>query len=336
MMKYNSSTIVFLLMAFIANCQQYQIEIIPTNTPTSIRGLAALNDSVFWASGSNGYVGNSTDGGKSWLFKQIPGYDSAEFRDIEIINEKTILVMSSVQPACILKSTDKGITWKKVYEDNRPEAFLDAMDFVGKKGICVGDPINGKFLLLQTTNKGDSWQINEQCSAEDSIAAFAASGSTIQYLKKGHIFFGTGGNKTLLYYSENDGKSWQKTNVPLQSGAPSKGIFSIDFIDATIGAAVGGDYVSPNDYTGNFTMLVKNDSVWKSPLSTNPNGYRSCIKFINPYLLIACGTTGVDISKNLSWSNISLEGFNVIAVSPSTNTVLLAGNKGKIGKLKLN
>ena len=134
-MKYNSSTIVFLLMTFIVNCQQYQIEIIPTNTPTSIRGLAALNDSVFWASGSNGYVGNSTDGGKSWQFKQIPGYDSAEFRDIEIINEKTILVMSSVQPACILKSTDKGITWKKVYEDNRPEAFLDAMDFVGKTKI---------------------------------------------------------------------------------------------------------------------------------------------------------------------------------------------------------
>lgn len=335
-MKKTTFLVIILSWATAIFGQQYQVELQATNIPTSLRGLDAFNDSIIWASGSNGYVGNSINGGKTWVFQQIPGYDSAEFRDIEIIDENTILVMSSVQPACILRSDDNGKNWKKVFEDKRPEAFLDAMDFVGKKGICIGDPIGGEFLMLQSSNKGKSWQHISGCIVSDSIAAFAASGTTIKYLKKGNILFGTGGNKTLLYYSENDGKTWKNNTIPFQTGAPSKGIFSVDFISPDIGAAVGGDYLQPHDYTGNFTMLVKDESTWKAPLSTNPNGYRSCIKFIDPYTLIACGTTGVDISKNLSWTNISLESFNVISISPSGKLILLAGNEGKFGIVKIN
>ncbi len=320
----------------IAYGQQYTIELIQTGVNTSIRGLSALNDSTIWASGSNGYVGKSENGGKTWQFKQIPGYDSAEFRDIEVLSEKTILVMSSVQPACILKSTDGGEKWKVVFKDDRPEVFLDAIDFAGKKGVCIGDPINNKFFILHSNNKGDTWTAINSCIAPDSVAAFAASGSTIQYFKKGQVFFATGGSKTLLYYSDDHGATWLSQAIPLQTGAPSKGIFSIDFLDPTIGCAVGGDYLTPNDYTGNFTMLVKNDTAWKAPLSLNPNGYRSCIKFIEPTLLITCGSTGVDIADKLNWFNISLESFNVIAVTPKSKHVILAGGTGKIGLLKIN
>jgi photosystem II stability/assembly factor-like uncharacterized protein len=334
MIKQQLFLLICVFIAQITFAQNYHIEIVTSNqVNTSIRGLAALNDSIIWASGSNGYVAKSINGGKTWSFSRIPGMDSAELRDIEVLDEKTIIVMSSVQPAAILKSTDGGVTWKKVFEDTRKEAFLDAMDFAGKKGICLGDPINGKFLLLQTKNKGNSWSYLETCAAPDSVAAFAASGSTIALFKKGKIRFATGGNKTMLVSSENNGKNWTYYNLPLQKGAPSKGIFSIDFLDPTIGAVAGGDYLMPKDYTGNFTMIVQDNITWKSPLGLNPNGYRSCIKFIESNVLIACGTSGVDMAKDLSWFNISLENFNVIVVTPESKNVILAGNNGKIGIL---
>jgi photosystem II stability/assembly factor-like uncharacterized protein len=323
-----------LLTSFQLNAQQYSVEIIETNVNTSIRGLFALNDSTIWASGSNGYIGKSTNGGKTWAFNQIAGYDSAEFRDIEVFDEQTILVMSSVMPACILKSTDAGNTWKEVFRDDRPEAFLDAIDFFGKKGICLGDPIKNEFILLKTNNKGDSWTSIKGCLANDSIAPFAASGTTIKLIDKKTVYFAAGGNQSLLYTSTDFGKSWTSTKVPMQQGAQSKGIFSIDFIDENIGAAAGGDYLNPGDYTGSFTMLVKDKDTWKMPLTTNPNGYRSCIQFIDPFTLISCGTNGVDIAHQFNWTNISIENFNTIAVTANRN-VFLAGNKGRIGIVKV-
>jgi len=329
-MKLTLLISIILLTACTLNAQPYALQVINTNTNTSIRGLHAFNDSLIWASGSNGYVGNSVNGGKTWNFKQIVGYDSAEFRDIEVLDENTIIVMSSVQPACMLKSTDAGKNWKTVFIDNRPEAFLDAMDFSGKKGICLGDPIKNEFLLLKTTNKGDDWINLNGCKAQDSIAAFAASGTTIKLLDKGVIYFAAGGNEALLYESSDFGKTWKYSNVPLQHGGPSRGIFSIDFIDENIGAAAGGDYLDAGDYTGSFTMLVKDENKWKMPLSTNPNGYRSCIQFIDPYTLIACGSNGVDVAYQLNWTNISIENFNTISISPNKH-IFLAGNNGKIG-----
>lgn len=328
-------SILLLLFAFQGFAQDSQLALVENNVNTSLRGLYALNDSIVWTSGSNGYVGHTEDAGTTWKFIQIPGYDSAEFRDIHVFDENTIIVMSSVQPASILKSIDGGKNWKEVYRNDRKDAFLDGMDFLDNKGICIGDPIDGAFLLLKSTNKGEKWEAIYGAKVEDSIYAFAASGTGICIVEKRNIYFATGGKRALLYYSKNFGKSWMHAPVTMQQGDQSKGIFSIDFIDKNIGAAVGGDYTQPNDYTGNFTMLVRDGNIWKMPLSTNPDGYRSCIKFLDPYTLIACGPTGVDVAHELNWKNYSLEGFNTIAITPQKH-IFLAGNNGKIGILILN
>src|SRR5690242_11448082 len=45
---------VFILIAFHSNAQS--IQLLTSGTSTSIRGLSVVNDSVLWASGSNGTV----------------------------------------------------------------------------------------------------------------------------------------------------------------------------------------------------------------------------------------------------------------------------------------
>ncbi|MFX8910908.1 hypothetical protein ABTN03_19845, partial [Acinetobacter baumannii] len=60
-----------------------QIKIITEGTKTSIRGLSVVDDKIFWASGSNGMVARTTDGGKTIEWQQVKGYEKRDFRDVE-------------------------------------------------------------------------------------------------------------------------------------------------------------------------------------------------------------------------------------------------------------
>lgn len=321
----------------------YAIEIVHQDVNASLRGLCVVNDSVIWTSGSNGYVGRSIDAGKTWDFKQINPYDSAEFRDIEAFDANTAVVMSSVQPACILKTIDGGKTWKEVFRNDDPAIFLDAIDFDGKKGICLGDPINNWFYFLSTNNKGDSWKEikNKNNLAPDSTYAFAASGSAMQLLDGKTIIFGTGGKNASIFYSDNFGKNWKISKTPMVAGKQSEGIFSIDFPTKYHGLIGGGDYLNPDIMNTNlfYGEFQSPDIINFTSSFPNPSGYISCIKYLPyPYEVIMCGTGGVDVNNSFldRTINISEEGYNVIGISGFGNAVYLAGNNGKIGKLLKN
>jgi photosystem II stability/assembly factor-like uncharacterized protein len=84
---------------------------------------------VVWASGSQGTVGRSLDGGRTWQWQQVPGYEARDFRDVEAFDADTALLMAVAEPACILKTTDGGQTWRVVFADSTKGMFLDAMHF---------------------------------------------------------------------------------------------------------------------------------------------------------------------------------------------------------------
>src|SRR5215216_2466263 len=128
-----------------------QIKIVNKDTKTSIRGLSVVNDLVVWASGSNGMVGKSTDGGKSWKWVTVKGFEKKDFRDIEAFDGATAIIMSVDAPAYILKTIDGGENWKIVYENKTKGMFLDAMEFWNEQaGIVIGDPIDGKIFVART------------------------------------------------------------------------------------------------------------------------------------------------------------------------------------------
>jgi hypothetical protein len=73
---------------------------------------------------------------------------------------------------------------------------------------------------------------------------------------------------------------------------------------------------------------------WEIDLNMGlPNGYRSGVEYVSNTILISCGTSGVDISKNKgkSWDLISTESFHVVRKQPNTKAVFLAGAGGRIG-----
>ncbi|MBC8047081.1 MAG: oxidoreductase [Fimbriimonadaceae bacterium] len=315
------------------------MKLLTQGVETSIRGLSVVDENIIWASGSNGYIARSTDGGNNFKFQQIYPYDKAELRDIYAFDSNTAIVMSSTQPACILKTVDGGKSWKKVFEDLRADVFLDGFDFWDKqKGICFGDPISNKFLLLTTTDGGDNWKYIDSAFSpvvQEGTAAFAASGSSIQCLKAGEVYFATGGTEAVLFFSADYGLTWKRIETPMPVGYESSGIFSIDFLDKKHGCIVGGDFTLQNAVSNNFYYTKNGGKTWE-PATAMPAGYRSSVKYIDDYFLLACGNSGIDVAytQYYRFTNFSNSNYNVIATDKERKIVFIAGNDGKIAMMK--
>src|SRR5690606_37276965 len=139
--------------------------------------------------------------------------------------------------------------WKEVYKNEDPQIFLDGMDFQSKTGFVIGDPINGQFQLLKSTNKGKSWQDVTSAIhlfAEPGEAAFAASGSSLQVVQD-WLYIGTGGAYSSLINRSEKENRLDIQDVPIWAGSASTGIFSIDFLNDRVGVVVGGNYSSDKD-----------------------------------------------------------------------------------------
>ena len=135
------------------------VKLLTGGTKTSMRGLSVVSDKVIWASGSNGTVALSVDGGENWKWITVKGYEKKDFRDIEAFDKNTAVIMGIDSPAYILRTTDGGENWVKVYQNNDKGMFLDAMEFWNEQsGIVIGDPVQGRFFIARTFDGGKTWQ----------------------------------------------------------------------------------------------------------------------------------------------------------------------------------
>src|ERR1700761_2890645 len=270
-----------LLMLLVISAKAQHIETLQQGKPTSIRGLSVVDNSTAWVSGSKGTIAVTNDGGKTWDWKQVKGFEKSDFRDIEAFSSKEAIIMSSGTPALILKTTDGGETWQEKYRNADTAYFFDAMDFVGKKhGVILGDPIGGKFVLMETKDGGETWhQFAERPNALPGEAAFAASGTCLRIDKDGTAIV-TGGSVARLIRSGFQKPVWHFDYLPMAKGKSSQGAFSIseDII------VVGGDYSNDKSNDGAACWLnpglmsIKNGWVQSDK---GPSGFQSCVENVS-------------------------------------------------------
>lgn len=332
------SLLIFLLLftSFLASNGQ-ELRLLQHGFDTSLRGLSVVDDSVAWVSGSKGWTAQTGDRGKSWRWKQIPGYEKFDFRDIEAFSAEEAIVVSAGSPAVILLTKDGGNSWKEVYRNVHPDIFLDGMDFWSRDGgIIFGDPILSRMVLLKTTNGGENWfdiSARNMISLNNGEAAFAASGTGIRAFRSGTVLIATGGVRSRLFTTKDFGESWTARDIPIIQGKNSTGPFSISFLNKRIGMAAGGDYLQDTLRTRNLVLTRNGGKTWREP-AISPRGYRSAVEYISKKVLMAAGTSGVDISEDggMNWQALTRESYHTVRRSKSGKWILLTGGEGRIAE----
>ncbi len=325
--------ILFLSLTFITFSLSAQtITLTEQSRSTSIRGLSVVDDRVAWVSGSKGSVGISTDGGTTWQWQQVKGFEQSDLRDVEAFSDREAVVMTSGSPAVILKTHDGGKTWKECFRNNDQAWFLDGMDFYDRKnGVVMGDPIDGKFVIMTTTDGGDTWKLlDHRPEARKDEAAFAASGTTIRMTGKGSVAIISGGASSRLF-STNDLQHWSARELPILQGRSTTGAFSFTNSKGQY-VFVGGDYQTNKRRDSTACYLLKDGDPKLS--EQMPAGFQSCIVSISKNVFLSTGTSGTNLSTDggKSWRPIDTNSYNVCQKAKRGNLILLAGDKGKIAR----
>jgi photosystem II stability/assembly factor-like uncharacterized protein len=309
---------------------------VPSGTTESLRGLSVASSHVVWASGTNGAYLRSLDGGRTWAHSQVPGAEHLDFRDVEAFSADNAFLLSAGpgDQSRIYKTTNGGKAWTLQFTNHDPAGFFDCMAFWDRKrGIVVGDPVNGRFVVLRTDDGGKRWRkiTNDLIPAAlNGEGAFAASGSCIAVGGKKNVWFATGGTAARVFRSTNAGKSWSVANTPMVQGQDSTGIFSIAFRDRQHGVIAGGDYKNPDRGGANLAFSYDGGLTWKlSQLS--PQSYFSSIAD-NQWCSIAVGTKALALAGNWTtgkWATYTAADFNA-ARFLSPERAITVGTKGRI------
>jgi photosystem II stability/assembly factor-like uncharacterized protein len=334
-MTNNRIPALFLFIATTVALPSYaqRIEMLAKGPDASLRGLSAVNDLTVWVSGSKGTVGRTNDGGRTWQWNTVKGFEKTDFRDIEAFDEKTAVIMGVGEPGLILRTEDGGANWHKVFTDSTKGMFLDAMDFLPDgRGIVVGDPVDGRVFMAETDDGGRTWKKlpTRSCPIPaEGEAFFAASGTNIRLLPDGGWIAVTGGQRSKCI---GFGKS---VPLPLIQGGPSRGANSIAYrASGKRLVAVGGDFSSDTLREGNACLSRDGGKSWSKP-RTSPHGYRSSVEWWGGKEWVACGTSGVDLSTDdgKNWSNLGRESFHVCRRAKKGDALYLAGSGGRVARV---
>jgi hypothetical protein len=332
---------------------QYLIQVFDTATYTrqlntsirsvSFRGISSPTELIFWASGSKGTIARSINGGKNISLMQIKGYDKSDFRDIHAWSANKAVVMSSGTPAVILITQDGGSTWKETFRKTDTTWFLDAIDFWDEqRGIAIADPINGRFILLQTLDGGQSWQLMDTTKipmAAEGENLFAASGTALRCWGNNQFGFVTGGALSRLIIF--NGNNYETVQLNIRQGENSQGANSFIRYDNDKYRIVGGDYKDTSATMLNSCSVVNNNTLIS--MLDGKNGvlslkyYASCVDVLrtekSQTVFIATGTNGTFIDDQ-NWRKIHNTPFHTMCSAPAGKCIYFAGPGGRLGVLK--
>jgi photosystem II stability/assembly factor-like uncharacterized protein len=324
--SYMKSILIVVLLTSIASAEWQKMNV---QTTASFRGLSVVSENVVWASGTEGTVIRTVDGGRGWSVMTVPGAEKLDFRGIKAFDEKIAVIISSGPAekgqARIYRTADGGATWKQVYEDKRPGVFFDAVAFWDHRhGIVLSDPIEGKFGLFITEDGGVTWSQLPPSALPPALpneGAFAASNSCLAVYGDGYVWFATGGAKVARVFRSRDrGKRWSVAETPMHPANASSGIFSLAFVDANFGIAAGGDYANPGA-SDLPNLLISSDGgkTWRIGKPKNHPGFYLSSIAIEPNKPIeritAVGITGLyfaSLNDDEPWRRGSEENLNTV------------------------
>lgn len=310
-----------------------------SGTTASLRGVSAVDARVVWASGSGGAYLQTNDGGETWRAAQVPGATALDFRGIKAVDAQTVYLVSSGpgDKSQIYKTADGGKQWTRQFTNPDPKGFFDAIAFWDtKRGIVIGDPVDGHFVVYATDDGGAHWIRQAGPVAVKDEGAFAASNTCLFARGKREAWFGSGGIGGARVFHTNDaGRTWSvAANTGIRNDGASAGVFSLAFRNRKQGVAVGGDYAKDKETRQNFASTADAGRTWT--VSAGPSGFRSAVVFVAARKLwIAAGTSGSDVSSDggKTWNVFDAGAYNAISFAP-TGVGWAVGPAGRVAKFR--
>ena len=308
-----------------------------SGSTASLRGVSAVSALSVWASGSKGTYLHTADGGATWKVATVPGAADLDFRAIRTLDDKTVYLLSigNGEKSRIYRTADGGSSWNLLYTNPDPKGFLDALAFWdAAHGIVLGDPVNGHFVVLTTSDGGESWHREKTPGALPNEGAFAASNSCLIVRGARKAWFGTVGAR--VFHSTDGGATWSVAKTPVRNDGASAGIFSLAFSDGRHGIAVGGDYNKATEVPGNIAVTADGGKSWTAPAGIPPSGFRSAVVYLaDRKMWIATGTSGSDVSVDdgMRWKLFDTHAYNAVSLADGAGWAV--GPNGAVGKFSV-
>lgn len=331
--------IVFSLLSVSVAAQT--IQILSTNSQSSLRGISVVDDHIIWVGGDKGAVLRSTDGGLTWANVGPSNATGLDFRGVKAFDARLayILAIGPGSRSRILKTADGGRNWKQQFIASDPKAFLDCFAFSDRDhGIVIGDPVENRFQMLETSDGGDHWMAVTHLPESVSGEGAFATGSCIATRGPSDVWFGTGSKQgARVFRSADRGHTWTAVNTPVTTDGPGSGIFSVAFADGKIGMVVGGAYENPELVRVNAAVTLDGGKTWSATVQ-QPFGYRCGVAFrpgTHGQTVVAVGTTGVDISddRGTHWKRLATGRYQSVEFTPDGNAAFIISQNGRIGKI---
>ena len=327
-----------------------QSSVQPTLTPqvsgTTQRFFAVspVNARVVWASAAGGTYALTTNGGRTWESRVVPGAETLQFRDVEGVSAKEAYLLSAGEGSNnrIYKTVDGGRNWTEQFRAG-PDLrnFYDCFDFwTPNRGITFADAKDGRFPVIRTTD-GETWRdIGDRLpAAQPGEAGFAASGTCVKTQGGQRAWIGTGGAARARILATTDGgNNWSSYDVPgITQGTPTSGVVSVDFRDPHRGILGGGDVVASGVPQNNVARSSDGGRTWTLATRTPFNGAVYGLSYV-PGLretVVATGPSGAAWSGNEgdTWSLLpGVSNFWAVGFA-GKDAGWLVGGEGRILKI---
>ncbi len=346
----------FAIVATAAGAADVRLQPQRSGVDVRLRGISAVDGDVAWASGRDGTVLRTLDGGRHWQRIGVPGADALDFRDVEGFDATTAVALAAGpgDASRVYRTADGGRSWQLVLRNGDPQGFFDCMAFDGARGWLLGDPVGGRFQVHATTDGGRRWRRMPAPAAAEGEAAFAASGTCIARAGK-VLAFATGGSASRLHVRRDGDGRWERIDSGLAAGAASKGAFSLAPLAAAGGfIVVGGDFGAegapahatkfeavrePGSAGGTRDGATRPEPRGGSGLAATPlpptAGYRSGVACNGAgTTCIAVGPGGVDAWDGTAWRRISGTGYDAVDLHGDAGWA--SGDDGRIARIEID
>jgi len=302
----------------------------------SLRAVAVAGPNAFQVSGSKGTYAVTADAGRTWRQVVVPGGEALDFRGLAAPGPGAAILTSAgdgpAGQARIYRTGDGGATWSLAFETKLPGAFLDGVAFWDRDhGLVFGDPIDGRWFLLGTSDGGRSWQRVEpkQPPLLPGEAAFAASNSALFLGPKAQAWIVSGGApQGRAFHSADGGKTWGVAETPI-AGGPTGGVFGGLALNGGRAVIVGGDH--KNELRAAPNIALADGKGWTLAAQAAPAGLLEGVGRLDAHTLLAVGPRGTSLSRDdgKTWRQVDSEAFHAIACDQGT--CVAAGAKGRVG-----